>query len=189
MKAFPVLAGPRTISKRTGARWFCGIDLGTTNSSIAILDSWAFRSNDRPLEVNMVPIGQSTRTGVPCPNDRGTNAVRSLYARPGLGVPEHSARERDKGTEAVGRLGFGRSSYRAGDAAEERLFRQRRRARTRCPVLEESTHESLARLSAVTALPAGVLWLDKRPYLLNTKPRAVSVKEFHRQPLSLLLRG
>lgn len=64
MKALPVLAGPRTISKRTGARWFCGIDLGTTNSSVAILDSWAFRSNDRPLEVNMVPIRQSTRTGV-----------------------------------------------------------------------------------------------------------------------------
>lgn len=64
MNALPVLAGPRTISKTTGARWFCGIDLGTTNSSVAIFDSWALRSNDRLLEVSMVPIRQSTRTGV-----------------------------------------------------------------------------------------------------------------------------
>ncbi len=64
MNALPIVAGPRTISKTTGARWFCGIDLGTTNSSVAILDSWAFHSDDRRLEISMVPIRQSTRTGV-----------------------------------------------------------------------------------------------------------------------------
>ncbi len=64
MNALPVLAGHHTISKTAGVRWFCGIDLGTTNSSVAILDSWAFGSKDRPLEASMVPIRQSTRTGV-----------------------------------------------------------------------------------------------------------------------------
>lgn len=64
MNALPVLAVPRGISKSTDSRWFCGIDLGTTNSSIAILDSWALRSQGWSSAVSMVPIRQPIRNGV-----------------------------------------------------------------------------------------------------------------------------
>lgn len=64
MNELPVLAVPDVISKRTDLRWFCGIDLGTTNSSVAILDSWALRSHGWSSAVSMVPIRQPIRNGV-----------------------------------------------------------------------------------------------------------------------------
>lgn len=64
MSALPILAVPRDVSKSADSRWYCGIDLGTTNSSVAILDSSALRSHGWSSAVSMVPIRQSIRNGV-----------------------------------------------------------------------------------------------------------------------------
>jgi molecular chaperone DnaK len=64
MTVLPVLANRRDVYKAIQPRWFCGIDLGTTNSSIAVLDSWAFRSKSLSSAVNMLPIRQPVRNGV-----------------------------------------------------------------------------------------------------------------------------
>jgi len=65
MSLLPVLAGS-SISARNviDARWFCGIDLGTTNSLVAVVDSVALRARDYSSAVRVLPVKQPTRNGV-----------------------------------------------------------------------------------------------------------------------------
>lgn len=65
MSLLPVLTGS-SISARNviDARWFCGIDLGTTNSLVAVVDSVALRSRDYSSAVRVLAVKQPTRNGV-----------------------------------------------------------------------------------------------------------------------------
>jgi hypothetical protein len=58
MSLLPVLASS-SISARNvnGARWFCGIDLGTTNSLVAVVCTLALRSRDYSSAVRGLPAG------------------------------------------------------------------------------------------------------------------------------------
>ncbi len=90
MNELPVLAVPHNAAKSTDARWFCGIDLGTTNSSVAILDAWALRSHGWSSAVSMVPIRQPVRNGV-IESELFPSVVAELF--PGEWVAGQGAKE------------------------------------------------------------------------------------------------
>jgi len=64
MTLLPVIARVPLSSLEKDARWFCGIDVGTTNSLVAVVDASAIRTRDWQSAVRTVPIRQPTRDGV-----------------------------------------------------------------------------------------------------------------------------
>jgi molecular chaperone DnaK len=65
MNLLPVLAGSSIPARNAlDSRWFCGIDLGTTNSLVAVVDSHALRSRDYCSAIRVLPVKQPTRNGV-----------------------------------------------------------------------------------------------------------------------------